>query len=82
MNLKRNKMTPKEKAQQLYKDAYTRWCLELSHDKNVLAAKSICEYVCNEVLGDMGADRGYEFWTSVRDIIKKSNHSELFNKKD
>jgi hypothetical protein len=74
--------TPKEKAQQLYEDAYTRWCHELSHDKNVLTAKSICEYVCNEVLGDMGADRGYEFWTSVRDIIKKSNHSELFNKKD
>ena len=74
-------MPPQDKAQQLYRDAYMRWCYELSHDKNVLTAKSICEYVCNEVLGYMGADRGYEFWTSVRDIINKSNHSELFNSK-
>lgn len=26
--------------------------------------------VCNEVLGDMGSDRGYEFWNVVKDIIK------------
>jgi hypothetical protein len=72
-------MTPKEKAQQLYRDAYMRWCYELSHDKNVAIAKNICEYICDEVLGYMGADRGYEFWTSVRDIIKESNHTQLYN---
>jgi hypothetical protein len=64
-------MTPKEKAQQLYNDAYMRWCHELSHDKNVLTAKDICIYICNEVLGYMGADRGYEFWTEVKQEIKK-----------
>ena len=26
--------------------------------------------VCNEVLGDMGADRGYLFWSNVKDILK------------
>lgn len=75
-------MTPQEKAQQLYRDAYMRWCYELSHDKNVLTAKSICEYICNEVLGYMGADRGYEFWCYVRDHIRKSNHNELYNGSD
>jgi hypothetical protein len=73
--------TAKEKAQQLYRDAYMRWCYELSHDKNVLIAKSITEYVCNEVLGYMGADRGTEFWTEVRDIIRKSSHEELNTQK-
>jgi hypothetical protein len=26
--------------------------------------------VCNEVLGDMGSDRGYLFWSNVKDILK------------
>jgi hypothetical protein len=64
-------MTPKEKAEQLYKDAYMRWCYELSHDKNVLIAKNIAIYVCNEVLGYMGADRGYTFWQEVKQEIQK-----------
>ena len=72
-------MTPKEKAAKLYSDAYNRWCYELSHEKNVSIAKNICEYICNEVLGDMGADRGYEFWTEVKNIIRNSNHNELYN---
>jgi hypothetical protein len=71
-------MKPLEKAQQLYTDAYTRWCYELSHDKNERIARSIAEYVCNEVLGDMGADRGYEFWCYVRDIVKHGTHAELY----
>jgi hypothetical protein len=72
-----NEITPLDKAKQLYKDAYMRWCYELSHEKNELTAKSISEYVCNEVLGYMGADRGYEFWTSVREHIRTKGHSEL-----
>jgi hypothetical protein len=43
-------MTPKEKANQLYDDAYSRWCNELSHDKNILIAKSISTYVCDKLL--------------------------------
>ena len=72
-------MTPKQKACKLYRDAYMRWCYELSHDKNVLTARSICEYICNEVLGDMGADRGYEFWTEVKWFIVNCTHNELYN---
>lgn len=72
-------LTPKQKAKELYKHAYSRWALELSHDKNVIIAKDICEYICNQVLGDMGADRGYEFWTSVRGIIKIADHNWLYN---
>lgn len=26
--------------------------------------------VCDEVLGDMGSDRGYLFWSNVKDILK------------
>jgi hypothetical protein len=73
-------MTHKEKASKLYTDAFTRWCLELSHEKNVLIAKDICIYICNEVLGDMGADRGYAFWSEVLDHVKKSGHDELYKK--
>lgn len=70
---------PLKKAQTLYRDAYMRWCYELSHEKNVLTAKDICLYLCNEVLSDMGADRGYEFWTKVKENILSLNHQELYN---
>jgi hypothetical protein len=73
-------ITAKEKAQELYRDSYTRWCYELSHEKNVLTAKSICKYVCDNVLSYMGADRGYEFWSEVRNIIITSSHEDLYNK--
>lgn len=75
-------MTPKEKAQQLYRDAYMRWCYELSHEKNVSIAKNICEYICNEVLGYMGADRGTGFWLEVKENISKLGHGELLDKID
>ena len=65
-------------AQKLYRDAYNRWCYELSHDKNVLTAIDICDYICNEVLGYMGADRGTEFWTDVKWFINNSTHRQLY----
>lgn len=74
-------MNPKEKASKLYTDAYTRWCNELSHDKNVAVAKSICSYICMEVLGYMGADRGYEFWSEVERILESSTHNDLYKSK-
>lgn len=64
-------MTPAEKANELYKDCYERWANELSHDKNVLIAKSIALYVCDNVLSDMGANRGYEFWSEVKQQIEE-----------
>ena len=72
-------ITVEQKASQLYRDAYMRWCYELSHEKNVLTAKSICEYICNEVLGFMGADRGVEFWAEVKRTIATSSHEQLYN---
>jgi hypothetical protein len=73
-------MTQTEKAQELYTRAYSRWCFELSHEKNYITAKDIAINICNEVLGYMGADRGYEFWTEVRTILDESNHTELYNR--
>jgi len=73
-------MTSMDKAQALYTRAYSRWCFELSHEKNYITAKDIAINICNEVLGDMGADRGYEFWTEVRDILNQSNHRELYKR--
>jgi len=43
-------MEAQQKAKQLYDDAYSRWCTELSHDKNKLIAKAIATYVCDELL--------------------------------
>lgn len=34
-------------------------------------AKQCALITCNEVLGHMGADRGYEFWTEVKQEIEK-----------
>jgi hypothetical protein len=73
-------MTQTEKAQELYTKAYSRWCFELSHEKNYITAKDIAINICIEVLGYMGADRGTEFWTEVKDILDKSNHKELYNR--
>ena len=71
-------ITAQDKAQELYTKAYSRWCFELSHEKNYITAKDISTSTCNEVLGYMGADRGYEFWTEVKDILTRSNHQQLY----
>lgn len=71
-------MKPEEKAQQLYTNAYLKYCNELSHEKNFITAKDISQYICNEVLGYMGADRGYLFWSEVKDILNKSSHKKLY----
>ena len=58
-------MTPKEKAEELVNKML----------KNTLEshyyAKQCALICCNEVLGYMGADRGYEFWTEVKKEIEK-----------
>lgn len=64
-------MTPQEKAIYLY-----TYYIELIKDftKGVSIkelAKECALKTCNEVLGDMGADRGYEFWTSVKQEVNK-----------
>lgn len=69
-------MTPKEKAEQLYKDAYMRWCYELSHDKNVSTAKNIATYICDEILQDREEIDGMRvindpYWLEVKQEIQK-----------
>lgn len=67
-------MTPKEKAIELYSRYYNRIEHTLSeeyslHEKDIV--KECALIACNEVLGYMGADRGYEFWTEVKKEIEK-----------
>lgn len=76
-------MKPKEKAQQLYTDAYMRWCNELSHEKNSMTAKDICKYMCIQVLDylEFYTKEPFEtsiFWFEVRNIIDESSHKKLY----
>ena len=57
-------MTPKEKAIELYNKFYS---IPL-YVKNV---KQCCYITINEILGSMGADRGYSFWVEVKQEIEK-----------
>ena len=43
-------MNSKEQANQYYKAAFDRWALELSYEKNHLIAKSIAEYVVEQII--------------------------------
>lgn len=42
----------------------------LLSDDEIHLAKQCALKVCDEVLGDMGSDRGYEFWVGVKQAIK------------
>lgn len=66
-------MTPEEKAIELI-DKYLpicQWKIGLDQSYVFDNAKKCALICCNEVLGYMGADRGYEFWTSVKQEIEK-----------
>ena len=70
-------MTPKEKATIIVDTMY----LIISNNGQFIGEHSIpfkfeeakkCALVCcNEVLGYMGADRGYAFWSEVKQEIEK-----------
>lgn len=57
-------MTPHEKA---------AWLVlkYMSKVVDMKIAKECALVCCDQVLSDMGADRGYEFWTSVKLEIEK-----------
>jgi len=59
-------ITSKEKAIELIE----KFTMDNTRDgeRNGIKCALIC---CNEVLGYMGADRGYEFWTNVKQEIEK-----------
>jgi hypothetical protein len=66
-------MTPQEKALELfsiYRFALSLPGAPLGEEKDNVA-KQCALIACNEVLGYMGADRGYEFWTEVKKEIEK-----------
>ena len=67
-------MTPKEKASSLWWEYYNRLEHTLSEEYSPHAKSIAKEYAliaCNEVLGYMGADRGYQFWTEVKKEIEQ-----------
>lgn len=53
-------MTPKEKAEQLYKDAFNRWCYELSLEKNIATAKNAALYVCDQIIESRKDDSKFD----------------------
>ena len=57
-------MTSKQKARELFE-------LYLNVGMGDGWAKQCALIACNEVLGYMGADRGYEFWTEVKKEIEQ-----------
>jgi hypothetical protein len=67
--------TPKQKAKELVDYFLNPGQIKLSDYSRIYlpTAKLFAKKVCSEVLGDMGADRGYAFWTEVNDEIDKYN---------
>ena len=62
---------PKEKAKELYckyTDALNIRDLQITANPFAKKCALIC---CNEVLGYMGADRGYTFWLEVKQEVEK-----------
>jgi len=68
-------MTPQEKAVKLISMneliVLAETGRKLTMDERVGIAKRQAIETCNEVLGFMGADRGYEWWMTVKLEIEK-----------
>jgi hypothetical protein len=65
-------MNSKEQANHYYKAAFDRWALELSYEKNHLIAKSIAEYVVEQILNVIEVpSKDYQHWVEVKDEINK-----------
>ena len=65
-------ITPEEKGEELIKFFMTTTSYKLSDFTKIYYPTAVAFgiKVCNEVLGDMGADRGYEFWSAVKEYLK------------
>jgi hypothetical protein len=63
-------MTPREKADKLV-DLFNKTIGLSEGYKAEEQAKECALICCNEVLGHMGADRGYMFWLEVKQEIEK-----------
>jgi hypothetical protein len=64
-------MTPKEKAKDLLCNFYAIQSDEYNYGINWKMAKQCALIAVNEILGYMGADRGYAFWQEVKQEIEK-----------
>ena len=66
-------MNPKDKAEELVNKFMNANSLKLSDYSRIEfpTAKQCALICCDEVLGYMGADRGYEFWTEVKEELLK-----------
>jgi hypothetical protein len=61
-------MTPKEKAKELI-DKYS--FVEIANYTSMFEVKQCALIAVDEILGYMGADRGYNFWQEVKKEIEK-----------
>ena len=63
--------TPQEKAVELY-TKYEQLGRDFTRGVSMHEFAKQCALICcNEVLSDMGADRGHSYWTAVKQEIEK-----------
>ena len=63
--------TPQEKAVELY-SKYEQLGRDFTRGVSMHEFAKQCVLICcNEVLSDMGADRGYSYWTEVKEHINR-----------
>ena len=64
-------MTPQEKAVELY-TKYEQLGRDFTRGVSMKEFAKQCALICcDQVLSDMGADRGYSYWTEVKEQIEK-----------
>lgn len=64
-------MTAKEKAVELY-TKYEQLGRDFTRGVSMHEFAKQCALICcNEVLSDMGADRGHQYWTEVKQEIER-----------
>jgi len=64
-------MTAKEKAVELY-NSYFDLGRDFTRGVSMREFAKQCALICcDQVLGDMGADRGYQYWKEVKAEIEK-----------
>ena len=66
-------MIPKEKAKELVDKYFNHIPIKLDDYTRIYypSAKQFALICVEEILGSMGADRGYSFWNQVKDEIEK-----------
>jgi hypothetical protein len=64
-------LTPQEKAVELYSQ-YEQLGRDFTRGVSMREFAKQCTLICcNQVLADMGADRGHSYWTEVKAEIEK-----------